>query len=97
MWKREDFELALLLGSAGVSLAMFTVTEGWRVHLESAGKEARGLGDRFRVLKARGSLDALLRVTGRRCGIMFACGAAAGMVLRPIVVLVKGTRVAKKD
>ncbi len=96
MWKREDFELAGLLGTAGVSLAMFTVTEGWRVHLESAGKEARGLGDRLRVLRARGSLDALLRLTGRRCGYMFAFGAVVGLLMRPVVVLIKGAQ-PKKD
>ena len=98
MLKWQDLELGLLLGSAGVSLALFTVTEGWRQHLESAKKEAPSLGDRLRVLKARGSLEALLRLTGRRCGKMFAFGGVVGLLMRPVVELVRGTPAGgKKD
>ncbi len=86
--KRQDLELGLLLGGAGASLALFTVTEGWRKHLESA--QAPNLLEKLRVLRDRGSLDLLLRATTRRSGIMFGAGMVAGLLMRPVAWAVRG-------
>lgn len=78
--------MALLLGASGVSLALFSVTEGWRRHLASVAGPGVTVVDRVRVLRERGSLALLLRVTMRRCGTLFAIGAGVGLLMRPVVV-----------
>ncbi len=88
---RQDVELGLILGASGANLALFTVTDAWRKHLESVTTETT-LWAKFGVLKERGSLQALSRATLRRCGYCFGVGAVIGLMMRPVFFPIFGKK-----
>jgi hypothetical protein len=91
---RQDLELGLLLGLSGANLALFTVTDAWRKHLESVTTAKTFLG-KLAVLRDRGSLRLLGRATLRRSGMCFAVGAVIGLTLRPIFYPIFGNKEGK--
>jgi hypothetical protein len=90
---RQDLELGVVCGAFGANLALFTVTDAWRKHLESVSTHS-SLFAKLKVLKERGSYQLLMRATLRRCGICSGVGLAIGLVLRPIFYPIFGK---KKD